>query len=166
MVARACLALLAILAPATQQPRPPSATVAVRYSVVSEDDASNHGQVTLALRAGLIRSAVVWKAACRLAARADSLIPSAEADQYWSLTAELVTGTAARPHVRVMYRHVRPSAGAAPRDVDRVLSLDGRDPLVISDFAASASCQYDRITIALSAQGQTLDVHGHRPSQR
>jgi hypothetical protein len=128
--------------------------------------ASNHGQVTLALRTGLVRSAIVWEAACRLAARADSLTPSADADQYWSLTAELVTGTAARPHVRVPYRHVRISAGAAPPEVDRVLSLDGRDLLVISDFAASASCRYDRVTIALSAQGQTLDVHGHRPSQR
>jgi hypothetical protein len=165
MVARASLALLAILAPAAQQPRLPSATVAVRYSVVSEDDASNHGQVTLALRAGLLRSAVVWEAACRLAARADSLTPSADADQYWSVTAELVTGAAAPPHVRVAYRHVRPSAGAALPEVERVLSLDGRDPLVISDFAASASCQYDRITITLSAQEQT-DAHARRPSQR
>lgn len=148
MAARALVALFALVG-ASSSPAPPSAIVSVQYSVVSEDEPGNRGQLQMTPAAGESRTAVVWESACRLGGRTGALVPASDSDQYWSLTATLSAGS--RPTLRIRHQHVRAGAPATPAQ-ERVLPLDGATSLTLDGFSARTDCRYDRISVAITGR--------------
>jgi hypothetical protein len=149
MPARALIALL-LLVIAGQTSPPATARVVVQYRASSEDDTSNTGKVTLPLKAGEIKRAVLWEADCHLTAATDGSAPPSGAEQVWGLQAELTRGRDNRPAVRLTSQHVAPNG--AVREEAHVLALDDPHPLAMSELSARTDCRYDRIHVTIAAE--------------
>jgi hypothetical protein len=142
-VVAASLGVLAVVA--ASAPQAPS--LVVTYRAASEDDAPV-GRLRLPLAAGKPATAVVAEFDCRVSARPDAQAPQDDADQFWSIHAELTKDAKGRTSARVRYRLVKPS-GAGPEQ-QRVILLDGRDTLAIDGFSARTDCRYDRILVTIA----------------
>jgi hypothetical protein len=146
MPTRLSVMYLTVLGLATvSAPQTPTLTIA--YRAASEDDAST-GRLRLPLAAGKPATAVVAEFECRVSARPNAGAPQGDADQFWSIHAELTKDAKGRASARVRYRLVKPSGAGAEQD--RTIALDGRETLAIDGFSARTDCRYDRIIVTIS----------------
>jgi len=150
MPARALVALLLVTAVA-QQPAAPTVRVLVRYAAASEDEAANSGRVAVAIASGETKSAVVWEAACRVGAAADTVAPPTDAEQSWTFRIDLTRGADGGVSARVRYRHATARPGDAP-EMSRVLRTDGRDELSVDALSARTDCRYDHLRVTITAE--------------
>ena len=79
------------------------ATVVVTYAEAGRDGSSGASSVTLTVKAGEVRSAIVWETACTLGARANAVATAPGVDQYWTFRTELAVSPDGRPGIRVKY---------------------------------------------------------------
>ena len=157
MTVRTWSALVGLAAAGWQGAPAATATVVVSYSVVSEDDTSNRGSVTLALKAGEVRQAIVWELDCHLDARANAAAAAPGVDQYWNFKADVVAAPDGRPAVRIRYVRIRiAAAGPQPPEKQQLLPLDGTGALAITEFSTRTDCRYDRINLSVTAKEPTF----------
>lgn len=143
MTATFFLSVLGVLA--ASAPQAPSLVIA--YRAASEDDASA-GRLRVPLAAGKPATAIVAEFECRVSARPNAAAPAGDADQFWSIHAELTKDAKGRASARVRYRLVKPSGAGAEQD--KTIVLDGRETLAIDGFSARTDCRYDRILVTIS----------------
>jgi len=149
MPARALTALLLLALPSQSSPQA-TARVVVQYRVSSEDDTSNSGKVTIALKAGQTGRARIWETSCHLTAVTDDTATPADAEQVWGMSAELTRDRDNRPAVRLTTSHVAPNG--VVHDETHVLALDDARPLALSELSARTDCRYDRIHLTIAAE--------------
>jgi hypothetical protein len=142
------------LAVAARQGAPPSpATVLVNYASVAKDDAANRGSVTVTVKTGEVRSAIVWESECHLAARANAVAAAPGVDQYWTFRTTLEAASDGRPGVRVRYQRTRiAAAGPQPPEKEQWLPLDGATPLTVTESSWRKNCPYKEFTISVTAR--------------
>ena len=95
-------------------PPPAPATVVVSYAAIGGDETSNRGSVTLTVKTGEVRAAIVWESECALSARANAVAAAPGVDQYWTFRTELAASVDGRPGIRVKYQRTR-IAAAGPQ---------------------------------------------------
>lgn len=138
-----CLSVLGVAA--VSAPQAPSLVIA--YRAASEDDASA-GRLRLPLVAGKPSTAIVSEFECRVSARPNADAPQGDADQFWSIHAELTKDAKGRVSARVRSRLVKASGAGAEQQ--KVIVLDGRETVAIDGFSARTDCRYDRILVTIS----------------
>ena len=142
--------------PATWQGAPPPApaTVVVSYAAVSGDETSNRGSVTLTVKTGEVRSAIVWESECTLAARANAVAAAPGVDQYWTFRTELAASPDGRPGIRIKYQRTRiAAAGQQPPEKEQWLPLDGITDLTVTETSWRKDCKYGQFTMTVIAKG-------------
>ena len=145
--------LFAVLTGAWQDAPSGQATVQVGYAAVSEKDTANRGSVTLTVKTGEVRSAVVWESECQLGARANAAAAAPGVDQYWTFRTTLEPSSEGRPGVRVKYQRTRiAAAGAQPDEQEQWLPLDGETPVTVTESSARKNCRYRQFTITVTAR--------------
>jgi hypothetical protein len=139
---------------ATGQAAPPApATVVVKYASVAKNDARNSGEVTVGIKAGEVRAAIVWESECQLAARANAVAAAPGVDQYWSFLTTLEPAADGRPGIRVRYQRIRiAAAGPQPPEQSQWLPLDGVTAVKVTETSWRKNCRYKEFTIALTAR--------------
>jgi hypothetical protein len=150
-------ALMALVAAAWQgapSSAPPStATVLVNYATVAKDDARNRGSVTLTVKTGEVRAAIVWESECHLEARANMVAAAPGVDQYWSFRTTLEAAPDGRPGIRVKYQRIRiAAAGPQPPEKEQWLPLDGTTPVTVTEVSWRKNCRYKEFTISVTAK--------------
>ena len=129
------------------------ATVQVSYAAVSKTDTANKGAVTLTVKTGEVRSAVVWESECQLGARANAVAAAPGVDQYWTFRTTLESSSDGRPGLRVKYRRTRiAAAGPQPAEKEEWLPLDGATPLTVTESSWRKNCRYREFTITVTPQ--------------
>ena len=152
MTIRLIPALFGLLAAVWQSAPPAPATIVVSYAAVSEDNTSNHGSVSVLLKAGEVRAAVVWESECHLDARANAIAAAPGVDQYWSFKTDFTAGPDGRPGVRVRYQRTRiAAAGPQPSEKEQWLPVDGVTALTVAESSWRRDCHYDRFTMTVTA---------------
>lgn len=147
------LPALLTLAAAGQAAPPSPATVVVTYASVAKNDAGNRGSVTVTVKAGEVRSAIVWESECHLAARANAVAAAPGVDQYWTFRTTLEASPDGRPGLRVRYQRTRiAAAGPQPPEQDQWLPLDGATPLTVTESSWRKDCRYKEFTISVTAR--------------
>ena len=144
----------ALLATTWQGAPPPApATVVVSYAAVGRDEASNRGSVTLTVKTGEVRAAIVWESECSLAARANAVAAAPGVDQYWTFRTELAASPDGRPGIRVKYQRTRiAAAGAQPPEKEQWLPLDGVTDLKVTETSWRKDCKYGQFTMTVIAK--------------
>ncbi|MSO49530.1 MAG: hypothetical protein EXQ49_06455 [Acidobacteria bacterium] len=155
MTIRTITALVGVMATSWQGSPPPApATVVVSYAAVGQDETSNRGSVTLTVKAGEVRSAIVWETECTLAARANAVAAAPGVDQYWTFSTALAASPDGRPSIRVKSQRVRiAAAGPQPPEQEQWLPLDGITGLTVTEDSWRKDCRYGRFTMTLIAKG-------------
>ena len=129
------------------------ATLQVSYAAVSDKDTANKGSVTVTVKTGEVRSAIVWESECHLAARANAAAAAPGVDQYWTFQATLASSSDGRPGLRVKYQRTRiAAAGPQPPEQQQWLPLDGTTPLVVTESSWRKNCRYKQFTITVTGQ--------------
>jgi hypothetical protein len=127
--------------------------VNVTYASVAKDDAANRGSVTVTVKTGEVRAAIVWESECQLAARANAGAAAPGVDQYWTFLTTLEAAPDGRPGVRVRYRRTRiAAAGPQPDEKEEWLPLDGATPLTVTESSWRKNCRYKEFTISVTAR--------------
>jgi hypothetical protein len=145
--------LFAVLTGASQGVPVSQATFQVDYAAVSQKDTANKGSVTVTVKTGEVRAAVVWESECQLGARANAVAAAPGVDQYWSFLTTLEPSSDGRPGVRVKYRRTRiAAAGPQPDEKDQWLPLDGVTPLTVTESSWRKNCRYKEFTITVTAR--------------
>ncbi len=142
MTIRSIPALIGLLA-TTWQGAPPlaPATVVVSYAAISRDGTANRGSVTLTVKTGEVRAAIVWESECTLGARANAVAAAPGVDQYWTFRTELAASPDGRPGIRVKYQRVRiAAAGPQPPEKEQWLPLDGITDLTLTETSWRKDC--------------------------
>ena len=150
-------ALLGFVATVWQGAPPSPATVLVSYAAVGKavgkDDAANRGSVSVLVKTGEVRSAIVWESECQLAARANAVAAAPGVDQYWTFRSTLEASADGRPGVRVRYQRTRiAAAGPQPEEKDQWLPLDGVTLLTVTEQSARKNCGYKEFTVSVAAR--------------
>lgn len=145
--------LLGFMATAWQGAPPSPATVLVSYVTVGKEDAANRGSVSVLVKTGEVRSAIVWESECHLAARANAAAAAPGVDQYWTFRSTLEASADGRPGVRVRYQRTRAAAaGQQPEEKDQWLPLDGKTPLSVTESSSRKNCGYKEFTVSVTAR--------------
>lgn len=154
MTIRVLPALIGLLATTWQGAPPPApATVVISYAAISRDETSNRGSVTLTVKAGEVRAAVVWESECTLGARANTVGAAPGVDQYWTFRTELTASSDGRPGIRVRYQRVRiAAAGPQPPEKEQWLPLDGTTDLTVTETSWRKDCKYGGFTMTVVAK--------------
>ena len=153
MTIRLLPALLGFVATVWQGAPPSPATVVVNYAAVGKDDAANRGSVSVLVKTGEVRSAIVWESECQLAARANAAATAPGVDQYWTFRSTLEASADGRPGVRVRYQRTRiAAAGAQPPEQDQWLPLDGVTLVTVTEQSARKNCGYKEFTVSVAAR--------------
>ena len=146
-------ALLGLAAGAWQTAPPSAATVLVSYATVAKDDAANRGSVTVTVKTGEVRSAIVWESECHVAARANAVAAAPGVDQYWTFRTTLEPASDGRPGVRIRYQRTRiAAAGPQPPEKEQWLPLDGATSLTVTESSWRKNCRYKEFTISVTAR--------------
>lgn len=153
MTIRLIAALAGLLAVTSQGALPVPATITVSYATARKDDTANRGSVTMLLKAGEVRGAVVWQIDCRLAARANMAAAAPGVDQYWTFKTDLAAAPDGRPGVRVRYERIRIAlAGPQPPEKEQWLPLDGTTPLTVTEASWRPDCRFNQFTMTVTAR--------------
>ncbi|MBK9238911.1 MAG: hypothetical protein IPL75_01330 [Acidobacteria bacterium] len=154
MTIRMITALIGVFATTWQGAPPPApATVEVRYAESGRDNPSNGGSVTLTVKAGEVRSAIVWESECTLGARANAVAAAPGVDQYWTFRTELAASADGRPGIRVKYQRTRiAAAGPQPPEKEHWLPLDGTTELTVTETSWRKDCKYGGFTMVVVAK--------------
>jgi hypothetical protein len=145
--------LFAVLAGAAQTAPSGQAIVHVAYAIVSEKDTANKDSVTVTVKTGEVRAAVVWESECQLGAKANAIAAAPGVDQYWSFRTTLEPSSDGRAGVRVKYQRTRiAAAGPQPDEKEQWLPLDGVTPLTVTESSWRKNCRYRQFTITVTAQ--------------
>lgn len=153
MTIRLLPVLLGLVTAAGQGAPPGPATVLVSYSTAVKNDSANRGEVTVTVKTGEVRSAIVWESECQLAARANAAAAAPGVDQYWTFRTTLEAAPDGRPGVRVKYQRTRiAAAGAQPPEQEQWLPLDGATPVTVTETSWRKNCRYKEFTISVTAR--------------
>jgi len=146
-------ALLALVSAAGQATPPAPATIVVNYASTAKNDTKNSGEVTVGIKAGEVRAAIVWESECSLAARVNAVAAAPGVDQYWSFVSALETSPDGRPGIRVRYQRIRvAAAGPQPPEQNKWIPLDGVTAVNVTETSWRKNCRYKEFTIALTAK--------------
>jgi hypothetical protein len=147
-------ALIGVLATTWQGVPPPvPATVVVTYTEAGRDDPSPGGSVSLTVKAGEVRSAIVWESECTLGARANAVSAAPGVDQYWTFRTELAASADGRPGIRVKYQRTRiAAAGPQPPEKEQWLPLDGTADFTVRETSWRKDCKYGGFTMTVVAK--------------
>lgn len=125
----------------------------VSYASVAERDTANRGSVTLTVKTGEVRAAIVWESECHLSARANAVAAAPGVDQYWTFRTTLEAAADGRPGIRVRYQRTRiAAAGPQPPEKDQWLPLDGTTPLTVTESRWRKNCPYKQFTMSVTAR--------------
>lgn len=167
MTIRMIPALIGLLA-TTWQGAPPSApaSVVVTYAEAGRDDPTSRGSVTLTVKAGEVRAAIVWESECTLAARANAVAAAPGVDQYWTFRTELAASADGRPGIRVKYQRVRiAAAGPQPPEKEQWLPLDGTTNLTVTETSWRKDCKYSGFTMTVVAKALSENQSWNTPDR-
>jgi hypothetical protein len=142
-------------AAATWQGAPPPmpATVVVTYAEAGRDGPSGSSSVTLTVKAGEVRSAIVWESECTLGAGANAVAAAPGVDQYWTFRTELAAAADGRPGIRIKYQRTRiAAAGPQPPEKEHWLPLDGTTNLTLTETSWRKDCKYSGFTMTVVAK--------------
>jgi hypothetical protein len=133
----------AVAAPQTR------AQLTIKFRAASEDEDST-GQILVMVTPGQTARAAVWERECAVRARANADEPGVDAEQFWSIRADLTKDPRGRPAVRLRHRLVK--AAGAGVEQERAILLDGKDTLGLDALSARTGCRYDRIYVTITAR--------------
>ena len=143
--------LLVLMAGAWQGAPSSQTTVDVSYGAVTRN--AKRESVTLTVKTGEVRSAIVWETDCQLGARANAVAAAPGVDQYWSFQTTIEPSPDGRPGVRVKYQRTRiAAAGPQPAQQEQWLPLDGATPLTVTESSWRKNCRNQQFTITLTAR--------------